>query len=794
MPRTPTEKNIVGGAILKAGLGESVARVEDSRLLTGQGRYTDDIDLPDQAYGVVLRSPIAHATIAGIDASAARDMPGVLAVLTRDELAEDGLGDIPCGILHMIPLKREDGATMSIPPYPVLAREAVKYAGQPVAFVVAETRAQALDAAEAIEVDYEELPAVGDIASALAPDAPRVWDDVPGNRSYIFAMGDKAKVDAAMEAAAHVVSMEIPVSRLIAAPMEPRAALGHYDAAEDRYTLYSGSQGPHRNRQMLAESIFRESETKFRVVSPDMGGGFGMRSDTYPEMSLVLWASRRVGRPVKWTGERTEAFISDYHGRDAVYSIDLGLDAEGNFLAARCSNLSGMGAFFSGVGPLPSFAFLGGLAGVYKTPAIWAQAVGVHTNTPPTAPYRGAGRPEAILSIESVIDKAADALGIDRIELRRKNLIPREEMPFQTGLAYVYDSGKFAENMDKAIEAADVAGFPARQAEAAERGKLRGLGVVNGIEAAGAVMMEGADLRFDPTGNLTVSIGTHSHGQGHETVFRQLIATKLGLDFERVRYVQGDTDLVPYGSGTFASRSMMMGGGAIASAADKIIEKGKRIAAHRMEAAVDDIEFADGQFTVAGTDKTLSIVDVARGAYIPPLIPPEEEAGLTAFSIWKDQRATFPNGCHVSEVEIDPETGSVELVNYVVVDDVGTVMNPMLLKGQMHGGVVQGLGQVFNEQILYDETAQLLTGSFMDYGMPRADELPHLEIISNPDPTPTHPLGVKGAGEAGTVGALACGMAAVRNALAQAGVTDFHMPATPGRIWEALNGSQRNAA
>lgn len=775
---------------MKAGLGESVARVEDQRMLTGNGRYTDDIDLPDQAYGVVLRAPLAHGRITGIDTSAAREMPGVLAVLTGADVTADGLGDIPCGILAMLPLKRPDGSPMTVPSNPILARDTIKFAGQPVAFIVAETRAQALDAAEAIEVDYDEFPAAPDIRAAIADGAPLVWDEVPGNKCYSFAMGNKDAVDAAMASAAHVVSMEVPVSRLIAAPMEPRAALGHYNAAEDRYTLYSGSQGPHRNRQTIAEAIFHEPETKFRVVSPDMGGGFGMRSDNYPEMSLVLWASRRVGRPVKWTGERSEAFLGDYHGRDAIYSIDLALDEEGNFLAAACRNLSGMGAFFSAVGPLPSFAFLGGLAGVYKTPAIWAEAVGVHTNTPPTAPYRGAGRPEAILAIESVIDKAARELGIDRIALRRKNLIPHDEMPFQTGLAYTYDSGDFPGNMDKAEAAADIAGFAERRAESAARGKLRGLGVVNSIEAAGAVMMEGADLRFDPTGNLTVSMGTHSHGQGHETVFRQLLATKLGLEFERVRYVQGDTDLVPYGSGTFASRSMMMGGGAIATAADKIIEKGRRIAAHRLEAAVDDIEFDDGQFTVAGTDKSLSIVDIARGAYIPPLIPPEEEAGLSAFSIWKDPRATFPNGCHISEVEIDPETGQVDLLSYVVVDDVGTVMNPLLLKGQMHGGVVQGLGQVFNEEIVYDEAGQLLTGSFMDYGMPRADELPHLEIISNPDPTPTHPLGVKGAGEAGTVGALACAMAAVRDGLAQAGVEDFHMPATPNRVWSALQGAR----
>lgn len=775
---------------MKAGLGESIARVEDRRLLTGNGRFTDDIDLPGQAYGVVLRAPLAHGRLKSLDCATAKDFPGILAILTGDDVAADGLGDIPCGIMAMVPLKRPDGSPMTVPPYPLLARDDIKFAGQAVAFVVAETRAQALDAAEAIEIDYDEKDAAPDIRAAIAENGPRVWDDIPDNKCFAFGIGNKDAVESAFAAADHVVSQEIPISRLIAAPMEPRAAVGSYDEAEDRYTLYSGTQGPHRNRQALAEAIFHEPETKFRVVSPDMGGGFGMRSDTYPEMSLVLWASKKVGRPVKWTGERTEAFLGDYHGRDAIYNIDLALDENGQFLAARCRNLCGMGAYFSAVGPLPAFAFLGGLAGVYKTPAIYAEAVGVHTNTPPTAPYRGAGRPEAILAIESVIDTAADRLGIDRIELRRRNLIAPGEMPYQTGLAYNYDSGDFPGNMDMAETAADIPGFAERRNESQRAGKLRGLGVVNSIEAAGAVMMEGADLRFDPTGNLTVSMGTHSHGQGHETVFRQLVSEKLGLEFERVRYVQGDTDRVPYGSGTFASRSMMMGGGAIATAADKIIEKGRRIAAHRLEAAVDDIEFADGQFVVAGTDRSLSIVDVARGTYIPPLIPPEEEAGLQAFAIWKDPRATFPNGCHVCEVEIDPETGEVDLQKYIVVDDVGTVMNPLLLKGQMHGGVVQGLGQVFNEEIVYDATGQLMTGSFMDYGMPRADELPDLEILSNSNPTPTHPLGVKGAGEAGTVGALSCAMAAVRDALAQAGVKDFHMPATPGRIWEALQAAK----
>lgn len=773
---------------MKAGIGERVARVEDARFLTGRGRYTDDFNLPGQAYGVVVRAPVAHADIVSMDVSAARAMPGVLAVLTAADAEADGLGVLPSPPLVEGTLRRPDGTRAEAPPRRVLAQARVRHVGEAVAFVVAETRAQALDAAEAVAMDFHERAAVTTPAAAIADGAAPVWDDAPDNIAFRVAMGDERAVDAAFARAAHVVvAAEIPVSRVVPSPMEPRAALGAYDATEDRYTLYCGTQAPHRARRVIAEMVLGVPETRLRVISPDMGGAFGMRSDTYPEMVLVLWAARRLGRAVKWTGERSEAFVCDNHGRDALYHVELALDAGGIFQAVRCRSVTAVGAYFNIAGGIQTYAFLPGLAGVYRTPAIRAQATAVFTHTPPVAPYRGAGRPEAILAIEHVIDVAARALGIDRVELRRRNLIAREQMPFRTGLRYVYDSGDFAANMDKALDAVDAEGFAARRARAEQRGRLRGLGVVNAIESAGGVFIEGADLRFDPSGNLTLAVGTHSHGQGHETVFKQIVAARLGLDFERIRFVQGDTDQVPFGSGTFASRSVMMGGGAIGRAADALIEKGRRIAAHRLEASPEDIEFAGGRFTIAGTDRSLTLDEVSRIAYTPQALPPEIEPGLMAFAAWDDPAPTFPSGCHAAEVEIDPETGAVRIVRYVAVEDAGTVINPLLLEGQLHGGIVQGIGQVLCEAMVYDgESGQPLSGSFADYCLPRADDLCGIEVIFNPDPAPVHPLGAKGAGEAGTVGALPCLLAAVNDALTHAGAAAIGMPATPERVWRAL--------
>jgi carbon-monoxide dehydrogenase large subunit len=773
---------------MNAGIGAAVARVEDQRLLTGRGRYTDDFTYPNQAYAVILRASVPHAKIASIDCDDARAMPGVLGIFTGKDVVEDGLGPSPCMIAMLHPLKKGNGDTMAVPTRLALAVDKVAFVGDPVAMVVADSRAEALDAAEAILVDYEDLPAVTGVAEAAAAGAPQVWDDALGNECFTVSMGDHDAVNAAFDAADHVVSASYPVTRVYAAPMEPRAVVANYDPITERYTVITGNQSPHRTRRTLAEIVLKVPETQVHVISPDMGGGFGMRSTIYPEMMLCPWASKKLGRPVKWVADRSEAFLADDHGRDSHYSIDLALSKDGDFQAIRVSNISAMGAYLTPVGPVVAFGFLPGVAGLYKTPKIAAKAVGYFTNAPPTSPYRGAGRPESILAIETVIDKAARQLGMDKIELRRRNLIPAEAMPFKTGLSYVYDCGDFPAIMDAAVKAGDVAGFAARKAESESRGKLRGLGVVNAIEAAGGIMMEGADLRFDAAGTATLSVGTHSHGQGHETVYKQMLAEKLGLDMDKIAFVQGDTDRIPLGGGTFGSRSMMMGGAAVTIAADRIIEKGKKIAAHKLEAAEGDIEFKNGVFTVAGTDKAMPLKAIAGLSHAPGQMPEGVDNGLAAFATWDSQAPTYPNGCHVCEVEIDPETGKVDLVRYALADDVGTVINPLLLKGQMHGGVAQGVGQVLSEIIAFDpDSGQMTTGSFMDYGMPRADDMPDVEVVSSPVPTANNPLGAKGAGEAGTVGALSCVMAAINDALAPLGIEDFTMPATPDRVWRAIS-------
>ncbi len=774
--------------MLKFGMGQPVPRVEDQRLLLGGGRFTDDINLPNQAHARILHSPHAHARIVSIDAGEALAAPGVLAVYTGADVAADGLGNLPCLVPFMLPLKRPDGSPMFVPPRPALARDRVRFVGDYVAMVVAESAALAGDALDLIAVEYEDLPAVVGSGAALAEGAPAVWDECPDNICLMHSVGDKEAVEAAFAGAAHVASVEIPVTRIAQNPMEPRAAIGAYDRFAKRYTLYSGTQNPHDIRQFLAQHVLGVPETSLRVVSPDMGGAFGMRSNTFPELALVLWAARKLDRPVKWTGDRSEAFLTDDHGRDSFMAVELALDAEGIFLALRTRNHANYGAYLSFFGPFPSFGNLGSIAGVYRTPAIHAEVRGVFTNTTQIGPYRGAGRPESALAIEHVIDAAAREMGIDRIELRRRNIIPPEALPFQTGLVFEYDSGEFEKNMDAALAMADFAGFEARQAHAREAsGKLRGMGVANAIEQSAGLFHEVAEIRFDPSGGTTVLMGTHSHGQGHETVFRQLLADKLGLEPGNIRYVQGDTDQVAHGHGTFGSRSSGLGGAALTRAADAIIDKGRRIAAHQMEAAAEDIAFADGAFAIAGTDRSMTLIEIARLAFMPAQLPPGMESGLWATATFAPSGPTFPNGCHVCEIEIDPETGVLELLGYWVVDDVGTVMNPMLLEGQLHGGIVQGLGQMLMERMVWDEdSGQLLTGSFMDYAMPRADNFPSIEIETNDVPTATNPLGIKGAGEAGCVGAMPCLLSAVIDALAPLGITRFAMPATPERLWQAI--------
>ena len=771
---------------MKFGLGQSAPREEDNRFLRGRGRYTDDFNLPRQAMSYLLRSPLAHARIRSIDTTAASVAPGVLAVYTGQDVAEAGLGNLPCLSANIYPLKRPDGQPIFVPPRAALARDKVVFVGYPVAFVVAETRHQARSAAELIEIDYEDLPVNTDTLAAVAEAAPSVWDACPDNICFCFAGGDQAATDQAFAGADHVTRIELPMPRVAVNAMEPRAALGDYSASDGRYTLYAGNQFPHDMRNWLAEAVLGVPEAQLRVVSPDMGGSFGLRATIFPELPLVLWAARQVGRPVKWVNDRMDGILEE-QGRDFVMRGELALSADGQFQGLRVDVTANLGAYLSNFGPHAAFANLSGVAGVYTTPAMHAQVTGVLTNTSPTGPIRGAGRPEATSFIEQIIDKAAREIGLDRVELRRRNLIQPAAMPYQTPLTYNYDSGEFERNMDQALTMIDAAGFEARRAASAADGRLRGLGIVNTIEQAAGGGDEGGEIRFDRQGTATILMGTHSHGQGHETVFKQLVSDQLGLDFESIRFVQGDTDVVGYGHGTGGSRVAALGGSALAGAAAKIIEKGKQIAGHALEAAEQDIEYEAGRFTVVGTDRGLDIGEIASIAFQPALLPPGMDSGLSGFATFLAPAPTFPNACHVAEIEIDPDTGHTQLLRYIAVEDVGTVLNPLLLNGQIHGGIVHGAGQVLCEEVVWDEDGQVLSGSFMDYNMPRADDMPFFEIATNGVPTIRNPLGVKGAGEAGTVGAVACLTSALLDALSPLGITDIPMPATPERLWRTIN-------
>ena len=765
------------------GLGQSVPRSEDPRFLRGGGRYTDDMNLPGQAHGVLVRSPHAHARVLDIDTGVAKAAPGVLAIYTGADIAGIGLGSLPTFAPQLVPLQRPDGAPIFVPEHPVLAIDKVAFVGDPVAFVVAETAALARAAAELLDIDYEVLPAVCD--ARLAQAGPIVWDDCADNICFEFNSGDEASVARAMAEAHHVAHVSIPITRLSVNAMEPRAALGEYDPYDQIFTLRSGNQFPHDLRNWIADFVLKIPHSNLRVISPDMGGSFGLRSNVFSELIMVLIAAKDLGRPVKWLGERAEGLMED-HARDIELDVSLALDAQSRFTALDVKGVANMGAYLSIFGPLPAFGNVSGVAGTYTTPAIAVSIRSVFTHTAPVHPYRGAGRPEATLAIEYVIDQAARELGLDRAWLRRQNLIPASAMPYQTPLSYNYDCGDFEANLDAALSMSGYATVEARQAAARAEGKLLGVGITSAVEQAAGMFDEGAEIKLDAQGIATLFIGVHSHGQGHATVFRQVIADKLGLAPENIRYVQGDTDLVRYGHGTGGSRASGLAGSALALAADKVIEKGRRIAAHMLEAATEDIEFSAGEFTVAGTDRRVSLSDVSRMAHTVRALPADMDSGLQGFATFTPPGPTFPNACHMCECLLDPETGVMEFTNYWAAEDVGTVMNPMLLKGQLHGGIVQGLGQVLAEQVVYDESSQLLTGSFMDYAMPRAADFPDFEIVSNPVPTAKNPLGIKGVGEAGTVGALAAGMSAVMDALAQAGVKSFVMPATPERVWRAL--------
>jgi carbon-monoxide dehydrogenase large subunit len=767
-------------------VGQSVRRLEDPRLLQGLGRYSDDVSLPRQAHAVVVRSTHAHARIRGVRATEALATPGVLAVLTGADLAADGLGNLPTDAAR----KRRDGSPAFPTPRPALARDRVRHVGDPLALVVAESPEAAADAAERVAVDYEPLPAVIGAAVATAAGAPAVWDEAPDNVAFVWEAGSRDAVARGFAAAAHVIRLAFVVSRVAAAPLEPRAAVGEFDRRSGRYTLHTGIQAPHGLRTLLAEQVFRVPQSQVRVVTADVGGSFGMRSGIYPELVLVLWAAKRLGRPVKWTSSRREGFVSDEHGRDNVSSAELALDASGKFLALRVAIKLDIGAYLTPRSAGPGTNNVGGIAGVYTTPAIHVETTGVYTNATPTGPYRGAGRPEATYAIERVIDIAARELRIDPVELRRRNLIPASAMPFKTGLVFTYDCGDFPRIMEMALALADRTGFERRRVEARARGKLLGQGIANPIEVAGGpytgVNPDTAEMRVNPDGSVSLFAGSTSMGQGNETAFAQIVSDRLGLPADRIQVFWGDSDALGAGRGNGGSGALTVGGSAVLRATEKVIERGRRVAAHLLEAAPDDVTFRDGQFVVAGTDRGLPFGRVARAAYQPRQLPPGLEPGFSETAAFVPSAVTFPNGCHVCEVEIDAETGAVRVVRHAVVDDVGRMVNPMLVKGQIHGGVVQGLGQGLFEVLTYDASGQLLSGSFMDYVMPRADDVPLLDVDSHEVPTRVNPLGAKGVGEAGTVGALPALLNAVNDALAPLGVRHLDMPVTPERVWQAM--------
>lgn len=772
-------------------VGQSVPREEDPRLLTGGGEFLDDVNLRGQAWGHVLRSPHAMADIKSIDIDKAEKAPGVLRILTGADWAAENYGGLPC---EDATKKRRDGSPMYHPTWPALVDGRARLVGDCVAFVIAETELQARDAAELIVVDYAPLQSVSGVERAVAPDAPAVWADCADNVCFVDQKGDAAAVDAAFAKADHIVRQKLVNNRVTAVALEPRGCIGDYDSRYERYTLYTGLQNPHPLRYQIARQVFDIPETSVRVIPGDVGGSFGMRGGTYNELVLVLWASRLTGRPVKWRCDRSEGFMSDSHGRDNVSDVALALDKDGKFLGLKVSTLADMGAYLAIRGPRPPTNNLGTLAGVYRTPAVHVEITGVFTNTVPTNPYRGAGAPEAAYLGERLIDMAARELGIDPAVIRQINSVTPDQMPWTNALGFTYDCGDFPGNMEKALEAAGYAEFEVRRAEAANRGRLRGIGFSNTVKKTSSPFPESSSIRFDPSGTVTLMMGTISHGQGHETVFKQIVCDRLGIEPSSIRYVQGDTDTVPYGRGTFNSRSMSIGGSAVSLACDKTIEKAKRIAAHLLESAVDDIDFADGEFAVGGTDRSVTILEVAAAAFRPGAMPADIEPGLYEVGTFAPQYWNWPTGVQVCELEIDPETGETQIVNFVCVDDVGTVVNPMLLKAQMHGGIVQGIGQALVEDIVYDADGQLITGSLMDYCLPRADDICNMDIISAPTITSSNLIGAKGGGESGPTGALPATINAVVDALKPLGVNHIDMPATPQRIWQAIQTAKASAA
>ena len=781
------------------GIGASVRRKEDLRFVRGSGKYTDDMNLEGQAYAYILRSPHAHASIRSIDTSAARASDGVIAVFTAEDMT--AVGGIPCGWQ----VHSKDGNPMAEPKHPVLAEGKVRHTGDPVVVVIAKSRTQARDASEGIIIDYDVLDAVVDMPQAVMEGTTSVHDDVGTNVCFDWALGDKDAVDEAFANADHVASLDLVNNRLIANAIEPRCAIGDYDQSTGQYTLHTTSQNPHVIRLLMGAFVLGLPEHKLRVNSPDVGGGFGSKIFHYAEEIIVTWAAAQINKPVKWTADRSESFVSDAHGRDHVTKVELALDGNGKFRALRETTLANMGAYLSTFAPcVPTYLHGTLLAGQYSTPAIYCEVKAVFTNTVPVDAYRGAGRPEATYLLERIVQVAADELGIDAAEIRRRNFIQPDEFPYQTPVALVYDTGNYEASMGKALAASDYDGFAGRKEASRRAGKLRGIGIASYIEACGiapsniagalgarAGLYEAATIRVNPTGSVSVLTGSHSHGQGHETTFAQVVSDKLGIDFESVDVVHGDTDKIPFGMGTYGSRSIAVGGAAIVKAIDKIVAKGKKIAAHLLETSESDIEFENGQFVVPGTDKAKAFGEIALAAYVPHNYPLEElEPGLEETAFYDPKNFTFPAGTYVCEVEVDQDTGTVDIASFHATDDFGTVINPMIVEGQVHGGIVQGIGQAILEGCNYDENGQLLSGSYMDYTMPRATDVPSFTVDTTVTECEHNPLGVKGCGEAGAIGSPPAVMNAILNALSEVGVTHLDMPATPHRVWQAIRDAQ----
>ncbi|MFO1025310.1 MAG: molybdopterin cofactor-binding domain-containing protein [Acetobacteraceae bacterium] len=787
------------------GIGAAVKRREDVRFLSGRGNYTDDINRPGQLYAVIKRSDRPHATINAVKADAAAAAPGVVAVYTGADMAKDEIGGLPCGWQ----IHSKDGSPMAEPPHPVIAVGKVRHVGDPVAVVIATSKQEAKNAAELIDVDYTDLPAVATTLDAMKPGAPEVHDGVAGNMCYDWVIGDKDVVDGVFAKAPKVVKLDLTNNRLIPNAMEPRVALGECDPSSGDYTLWTTSQNPHVIRLLMGAFVLHIPENKLRVVAPDVGGGFGSKIYHYAEEAIVTWAAGKLKKPVKWTADRSESFMSDAHGRDHVSTAEMALDNDGKFLGLRITTIANMGAYLSTFAPcVPTYLYATLLAGVYTTPVIYCNVKAVFTNTVPVDAYRGAGRPEATFLLERLVDVIAHDTGLDRVEIRKKNFIPKDAFPYQTPVALQYDSGDYQTTLAVALKNADWAGFESRRAAAKARGKLRGIGISTYLEACGiapsavvgslgarAGLYEVANIRVHPTGSVTVFTGTHSHGQGHETTLAQLVVDQLGVPLSQVEVVHGDTSKIPFGMGTYGSRSLAVGGSAMVKAMDKIIAKGKKIAAHLMEASVEDIEFKDNTFRVAGTDKTKTLTDISLAAYVPHNYPIEElEPGLDETAFYDPKNFTFPGGCHIAEVEIDPDTGVVEMANFTAVDDVGRVVNPMIVEGQVQGGVVQGIGQALLENAVYDSGGNLISGSYMDYAMPRANDISNMSVATENTMCTHNPLGSKGCGEVGAIGSPPAVINAVVDALKDYGVRHLDMPATGPKIWSIIQAAKPRMA